>query len=202
MYIDGPIRKYLDDLAARKPMPGGGSAAALSASIGVSLMSMVVNYTIGNPKYKDVEDKMIGIKPKIEHFGLTLRDLIDKDVEAYNKLVKGMKEHGKDPSKMDEIYKEATGPVFEICKITSECLKLAKDIAEHGNVKLITDTAVAVILLEGAFFSAKFNVYINLKHIKDLEYIERVHGVLSPLEDEMPRLKEEALHRCEEVIAK
>ena len=200
MYIDEPIRKYLDDLAARKPMPGGGSAAALSASIGASLMSMVANFTVGNPKYKDVEEKIARIMPKIERLGATLRDLIDKDVEAYNKLVKGMKEHGKDPSRMDEIYKEATEPVFEICRITSECPNLAKDIAEYGNTNLITDTAVAVMLLEGAFFSAKFNVYINLKYIKDLEYIEKVHKVLSPLEDEMPRLKEEILHRCEEVI--
>lgn len=202
MYIDEPICKYLDDLAAKQPMPGGGSAAALSASIGASLLLMVANFTIGNPKYKSVEDKIAGIMPKIERFSAGLRDLIDGDVEAYNKLSRGIKQLKNDPSKLDEAYKEATSPVFEICRITSECLKLAGEIVEYGNVNLITDTAVAAILLEGAFFSAKFNVYINLKHIKDLEYIGKVHEILSPLEEEMPRLKEEILHKCEEVISK
>ena len=64
MYIDRPMREYLDDLAAKKPAPGGGSAAALAASMGVSLMSMVANYTAGNPKYKSGEAKIVDIIAK------------------------------------------------------------------------------------------------------------------------------------------
>ena len=57
MYDSGSIKDYLRDLSAKLPAPGGGSAAALSASIGASLMCMVANYTVCNPKYKDVEEK-------------------------------------------------------------------------------------------------------------------------------------------------
>lgn len=202
MYIDEPIRKYLDDLAAREPTPGGGSAAALAASVGASLMMMAANYTIGNPRYKDAEERLAALMTKLERFGRELRDLIDKDVEAYKKLSKAIKEYKKDPSKLDEAYKEATAPVFDISRITGECLKLCEDLAECGNKNLITDIAAAAILLEGAFFAAKFNVYINLKYIKDLGYIEKVHKALAPLEEAMPKLKEEILERCEEVIAK
>jgi len=52
MYLNGSIKEYLKDLAARKPAPGGGSAAALSAAVGASLISMVANYTVGNPSSK------------------------------------------------------------------------------------------------------------------------------------------------------
>ena len=202
MYINEPLRKYLDDLAARSPTPGGGSAAALAASLGVSLMMMAANFTIGNPKYKDVEGEAADLITKLSKFSLELRDLIDKDVEAYKKLSKGIKECRENATKLDEVYKEATNPVFEICKITSVCLKLCKTLAKIGNVNLITDTAAAAILLEGAFFAAKFNVYINLKYIKDLEYVERIHDALFPVETEMPKLKDEILEICEEVIAK
>src|SRR3989338_11362745 len=102
MYIDEPIRKCLDDLAARTPTPGGGSAAALAASVGAGLMMMAANYTVGNPKYKDAEERLAAIMTKLERFGAELRDLIDKDVEAYKKLSKGMKVYKKDPSKLDE----------------------------------------------------------------------------------------------------
>lgn len=202
MYIDRPLKEYLDDLAAKKPAPGGGSAAALNASIGVSLMEMVANYTIGKGKDKVREEKVAGALVKIENLRARLKDLIDADVAVYSKLSKGMKELKKDSAELEAIYREAADVPFEICKISSECLDICKDIAEYGNKNLITDTAIAAILLEGAFFSAKFNVYINLKYIKDTEYIEKVHKSLSRIEEEMPKLKEKILERCEEVISK
>lgn len=202
MYIDRPMKEYLDDLAARKPAPGGGSAAALAASLGASLIAMVANYTIGNPKYKDVEEKAKEVLAKVKDFKKELEALIDKDVQSYEKLSKGMKECKGIPSKLDILYKEATEPAFEICRITSEALKLCKTLAECGNKNLVTDTAAAAILLEGAFFSAKYNVYVNLKSITDMAYIERLHKVLAPLEESMPKLREEILEMCEEVITR
>ncbi|MFA4981845.1 MAG: cyclodeaminase/cyclohydrolase family protein [Candidatus Omnitrophota bacterium] len=202
MYIDKTLREYLNDLAAKKPAPGGGSAAALSASIGAGLMSMVANYTVGNPKYRDSDEKIAPLLAKIEKLRDELEDLIDKDVEAYNKLSKGMKVRGKNPAGHDELYKESVKAPFEICKLSFECLKMCPDLARYGNPNLITDTAIAAILLEGAFFSAKFNAFINLKNVKDMKFIEMVAGTLSPLENEAPKLKEDILEMCEDVISK
>ncbi len=216
MYIDKPLREYLDDLAAKKPAPGGGSAAALAAAIGAGLMSMVANYTVNNPKYKASQEKMAEILVKSENFRREFEGLVDKDVEAYKKLSmvrqgspstlsnvegsKAMKGLPIDLSKLDEAYKEAVVPPFDICKAASACLKLCADLAEGCNKNLITDTAIAAIMLEGAFFSAKFNVYINLKYIKDIDFIGGLHKVLAPLEESVPKLKDEVLELCEEII--
>lgn len=209
MYINSAIKKYLDDLSARKPAPGGGSAAALSAAVGASLMSMVANYTVGNPKYIANEAEAAWVLARSENFRAELEALVDKDVEAYEKLsekIRGSRSQGpgsKDKSvDLDEAYKEAIKPPLEICKITAEALKVCKDLAACGNKNLITDTAIAAILLEGAFFSAKFNVYINLKYVKDIDFVGEIHKVLSPLEESMPELKEEILEMCEEIIQK
>jgi methenyltetrahydrofolate cyclohydrolase len=201
MYIKGPVEAYLNDLAARKPAPGGGSAAALQAATGCALMSMVANYTLGNPKYKDCEKKVADILKKSEDARKRLQTLIDADVEAYGKLSKVMKET-KDAIRLDAAYKEAVEPPYEICRIAADCLKLCEGLAECGNKNLITDTAIAVICLEGAFFAAKYNVYINLKYIKDMDFIGKIHGVLQPLEEELPGIKEDILEKCEDVIAK
>ena len=202
MYSEKPLRDYLNDLAARKAAPGGGSAAALSAATGASLMSMVANYTAGNPKYKENEDKIAAILKNSEKYRAQLQALIDKDVEAYEKLSAGIKKIDKDSPELDKLYKEAMEPPFEICKITSEALKLCEELAKYGNKNLITDTAIAAILLEGAFFAAKFNVYINLKYIKDIDFVGEIHNILAPLEESTPILKEEILEMCEDVIAK
>lgn len=202
MYIDKPLREYLDDLAARKPAPGGGSAAALAAATGVSLMSMVLNYTIGNAKYKEREKEAADMLVKVEKAKQELQDLIDEDVQAYEKLTRGMKEAGKDASKNDSLFKDAATPPFEMCKLSAEALKMCSRLVAIGNKNLVTDTAIAALMLESAFLSAKFNVYINLKYIKDMDFIGMVHKTLAPLEEELPKLKEDILEKCEDVIAK
>ena len=199
MYINEPVETYLNDLAARKPAPGGGSAAALQAATGCALMSMVANYTIGNPKYKDCENKVSEILKKSEEARKKLQKLIDDDAQAYGKLSQVMKET-KDAVKLDVAYKEALMPPYEVCKIASNNLRLCLDLAVCGNKNLVTDTAIAAICLEGAFFAAKYNVYINLKYIKDMDFIGKIHQVLQPLEEELPKLKEDILEKCEDVI--
>ncbi|MFA5085053.1 MAG: cyclodeaminase/cyclohydrolase family protein [Candidatus Omnitrophota bacterium] len=189
MYIKESIETYLNDLAARKPAPGGGSSAALSAAIGAGLMSMAANYTGGAES----------VLKKTEEARKRLQVLIDADVDAYGKLSRAVKERS--PSvKLEVFYKEAAKPPYEVCKISAECLKLCRGLAERGNKNLITDVAIAAIYLEGAFFAAKYNVYINLKYIKDMDFIGEMHKVLQPLEEELPKVKEEILERCEEVI--
>jgi formiminotetrahydrofolate cyclodeaminase len=202
MYISSSIKNFLDDLAAKSPAPGGGSAATLSAAIGVSLISMVANYTAGNPKYKDSSERASIILAKVKTARARLDELVDEDVEAYGRLSKALKEKGNDKDVMELAYKEAIAPPFEVCRISAECMSFCDELAEHGNKNLITDTAIAVILLEGAFFSAKYNVYINLKEIKDMEFIGSIHNVLQPLEEKLPAYKEEILEKCEDVISK
>jgi methenyltetrahydrofolate cyclohydrolase len=201
-YRDRPLAEYLDDLAAKKAAPGGGSAAALTAAVGVGLMSMVANFTAGNPKYSAVEAEAKDILKKSEAARQRLEELIDEDVEAYGKLSKALKESAKDDKGMGESYKDALKPPFEVCKISADCLKLCGRLADIGNTNLITDTAMAAILLEGAFFSAKFNVYINLKYIKDMGWVGCIHEEIAPLEKSILRLKEKIIEKCEEIIQK
>jgi formiminotetrahydrofolate cyclodeaminase len=160
---------------------------------------MVANYTVGNPKYKSAESRVADILVRVTQARSELEKLIDSDVDTYTKLSKAMKELPKGSSGLERFYKEAAEAPFDICRISADCLELCRDLAKLGNRNLVTDTAIAAILLEGAFFSAKYNVYINLKYIKDLEYVGRMHDFLKPLEERMPKLKEEILEMCEDV---
>jgi len=163
---------------------------------------MVANYTIGNPKYKESEKDAADIMVKAQQFNAELYDLIDKDAAVYEKLSSRMKELKNDRESLEHALREALYPPFEVCKISAECLKLCRKLVDCGNRNLISDIAVAAVMLEAAFFAAKYNVYANLKSIRDLKFIEDVHSVLAPLEDAMPKLKEDILESCEDVISK
>jgi methenyltetrahydrofolate cyclohydrolase len=199
-YIERPMKDYLADLAARKPAPGGGSAAALAGSLGLSLMSMVLNYTVGNPKFKDSEAKAAAMLTRVEKMRADLQGQIDKDVRAYSELSKAMKEYKDDAARLDAAYKEAVRPPYEICRITGDALIMCDELVALGNKSLVTDTAIAAIMLEGAFLAAKYNVYINLKYIKDIAFIEGIHKMIAPLEERLPKLKEDILEKCEDAI--
>lgn len=162
MYKDGSIKKYLDDLAAKLPAPGGGSAAALNAALGASLISMVVNFTLGKPKYAEYEEELRTILGNSESLRNEFLELVDLDVLAYQSK---------------DIRKSLDIP-FNLCRLCFEGIKLCPPLIKKGNINLISDVAVAAILLESAFASAYFNVEINLKYLKDEKFSRQVRKEL------------------------
>jgi methenyltetrahydrofolate cyclohydrolase len=162
MYRDKSIKKYLDDLAAKLPAPGGGSAAALTAGLGASLISMVVNFTIGKSRYASFEEELKTILEKSEKLKEEFLRLVDLDVVAYE----------------SKNIRDALDVPFMVCRLCFEAIKLCLPLIKKGNINLISDVAVAAILLESAFAAAYFNVEINLKSIDDKKLIKAVRKEL------------------------
>jgi len=151
MFKNSTIKQYLDDLAAKLPAPGGGSAAALNAALGASLISMVVNFTLGKPKYAKYEGELKKILEKSEKLRTEFLNLVDLDVEAYK----------------SKNMRDALNVPFMVCRLCFEGIKLCPALIKKGNANLISDVSVAAIFLESAFSAAYFNVEINLKLLGD-----------------------------------
>ncbi|MFH1458477.1 MAG: cyclodeaminase/cyclohydrolase family protein [Candidatus Omnitrophota bacterium] len=151
MYRDKTLKQYLDDLAAKVPAPGGGSAAALTAGLGASLISMVVNFTLGKPQYARFEEELKEILFKSEDLRSKFLDLVDLDVSAYK----------------SKNIKAALDIPFKVCRLCVEAIKLCPPLIKKGNIRLISDVSVAACLLESAFASACYNVEINLGTLND-----------------------------------
>lgn len=191
MYLDGSIRSYLDDLAAKRPTPGGGSAAALVGATGAGLLSMVANFS--------KEEVVKKILQKTEDLRRELTELVDRDVAVYQKVSAAYKlpkekpvQKRKRSKAIQDALKEALTVPLEICKLCHEAIKLCGELAEKGNVSLISDVGVGVCLLEAAFQSALLNVEINLKGLKDEELIIETRKILEPLIGEVHAYKETA----------
>ena len=52
------IEEFVQDLNSTKPMPGGGSAAAICGAMAAALAGMSAHMTAGKKKYAAVEGKM------------------------------------------------------------------------------------------------------------------------------------------------
>jgi formiminotetrahydrofolate cyclodeaminase len=158
LYANGAIKRYLDDLAARRPAPGGGSACALTACLGMSLVSMVANFTIGNPKYKKYEKRIKTILSASEKLRKEFLNLTDLDVLAY---------------RSKNIRKAIEVPRRVSC-LCLEGIRLCPELAGKGNINLISDVGVAAALLEAAFTGAYLNIKINFKYLNDKAYAKKL----------------------------
>jgi len=177
MYIDQPIRHFLDKLASKSPEPGGGSVAALTGSLGAGLVSMVCSLTLGKEKYKDVQPQVEALIKESEKLRIEMQDLIQKDTEVYGGLSEVYKmpkntdaEKAARTAKMQEALKKACQVPFEIGLKSLEVARLAQRAAEIGNVAAVSDAGVAVLLAQACAQSAALNVKINVNSIKDDAY--------------------------------
>ncbi len=171
MYRDDAIKKYIDDLAARLPAPGGGSAAGLCGALGAALLEMVCNFTAGKEKYKDVEQdiqvNLVSLKKIRDEFTA----IIDEDVKAYSAIGDAFKT--KDKKIIDKALKNGYDVCLKICELSKKAAVIGLDLSEKGNPNLITDVGCGVELLNAAFNSGVFNCEINLKGIEDRVFTEK-----------------------------
>ena len=168
------IRAFLDELASDSPAPGGGSVAALCASLGSALVSMVANLTVGKEKYRESWQMMEDIVSKSESLRFKFVELMNRDTESFNTFMAAMKM----PKATEEekcVRKKAIG---EAAKLTTEvplltleaCVEmteLAYLAARNGNTNTISDAGSAALLGEAAGKAAAYNVKINLPGVAD-----------------------------------
>ena len=63
-FTKSSCEEFVDVLASKAPVPGGGGAFALVGAIGIALGNMVGSLTVGKKKYADVEADIIALKEK------------------------------------------------------------------------------------------------------------------------------------------
>lgn len=168
MYINKPINKYLDDLAAKKPAPGGGSAGALAGALSAGLVSMAVNYSIGkNPKN---DKKLRTLFKQSEKLRKNISKLIDKDIEAYKKVSVFFKSSKSNSVKIQKALKNAAKVPFEIAQIGVEIIKLNEKLFPICNLRLLPDVVVSLSLAYSSVQIGILNVQENLAIIKDKKF--------------------------------
>jgi formiminotetrahydrofolate cyclodeaminase len=152
------VKAYCDILARRTPVPGGGSAAALCAALGVSLLSMVAEYSLGKGAAKSVERRILMINQYCAKMRERLLELVDEDADAYRQVVKTRKA----PSRLKKAALARARKVpLEIGKHCYTAIGFAPYLIEEGNPNLLSDVEVAGELLLAGFNAAMINVAVN-----------------------------------------
>lgn len=189
---DLKLIEFVEKTASSDPVPGGGSIAAVSGTLGASLAEMVANLTVGKKKYENVENVMIEIAEEAKEIRNTLLDYIEKDSQAFNRVMAAFKlpkETDEEKSTRKETIqsrlKKAAEIPFEIAEKSFKIMDLAETVVEKGNTNAVTDGLVAAMMSRTAVLSAILNVKINLESIKDEEYVKTMTEKVKLLEEKV-----------------
>ena len=177
-----PCNEFVEVLASKAPVPGGGGASALVGAIGTALGNMVGSLTVGKEKYADVEEEMYELKGKADALQKELLHLIERDAEVFEPLSKayGMprnteEEKAEKARVMEIVLKDACSVPMEIMERCCEAIDLIEVFAEKGSTLAISDAGVGATFCKAALEGASLNVFINTKSMKNREYADELN---------------------------
>jgi formiminotetrahydrofolate cyclodeaminase len=145
--LDQPVRGFLDDLAARTAVPGGGGAAAVTGALAAGLVAMAARFSAGRlPGADDLAEAADELRRRVA-------DLVDLDARAYQAVLK---------LRTREALHEAAVVPLEIAEIGARVAAMAVQVAEAGNPNLRGDAMTGAVLAAASARSAAALVDINV----------------------------------------
>jgi methenyltetrahydrofolate cyclohydrolase len=187
---DRPIRELLAAFASAAPTPGGGSAAALTASVGLSLLAMVASMSRTRNGSDDDRATLDGALDAVEHLAEHTLTLVDDDAAAYDAVMEAYrKPRATEEEKVERrraieaALRGAAEVPLEVMRACRAGLTAAVDVARAGNPSASSDIGVSVELLKAALHSAALNVGVNLSSLSDGNYVNAVTSETATLEN-------------------
>ncbi|MEM1400232.1 MAG: cyclodeaminase/cyclohydrolase family protein [Pseudomonadota bacterium] len=170
---DLDLASFVDRTASTNPTPGGGSAAMVSAAIGMALVLMALRVTAEKTDDTDAIDPLIRSGEKVRE---DLAAHADADVgvfEAYMVALRLPRENDEEKAirreKLAEARRAATEVPLNAAHTALDGLEIALQAAHVADVAIVSDVGAGAALLNGALTATLYNVDINLRGMKDAE---------------------------------
>ncbi len=198
--LDKTCSDFIEVLASKAPVPGGGGAAAMGGAIGMALSNMVGNLTVGKKKYADVEGEVKELLAKGDAVIVKLKRLVDQDAEVFEPLSKayGLPKTTPEEVKfkeetMENCCKTACGVPMDIMRASVEGIKIHARMGEIGTMIAISDVGCGVVFLKSALIAGSLNVIINLNTIKDQAFVSATQKEMDELLDTGSKMADDTL---------
>ncbi|MDR1184332.1 MAG: cyclodeaminase/cyclohydrolase family protein [Coriobacteriales bacterium] len=180
-FIEYSCDEFVEVLASKSPVPGGGGASALVGALGVALGNMVGSLTVGKPRFADVEADIIALKARSDTLQSELLGLIERDAEAFEPLSRAYglpvgteTERAHKTKIMEKCLRKACAAPLEIMEKCCEAIDLHEDFAAKGTPLALSDVGVGVKFAQAALQGASLNVFINTKAMTDRLYAKKI----------------------------
>lgn len=196
------IYDYIDVLASKAPVPGGGGASALGGVLAAALGQMTANLTIGKERYADVEQDLQECLFSLNVKQMELLALADRDAEVFEPLARayGMpkdtpEQQAEKEKVMEENLLAASLVPIQIMDASVAVIETLAVLEKKGSRIAVSDVGVAVQFARAALTGAVMNVYINTRSMKNRE-------CAGELNDKATALLAEGIEKADAVYAR
>lgn len=158
-YLDLPLERFLEQVAARKPAPGGGASAAVTVALAAALSSMSARFSA------DYLDEATALAKRAERLRDEVLPLARADTAAYGRVLEASRLPRDDEERrrsIREALSEAADVPLSIAEIGAEVIGIAAQLAAGGNPNLKGDAVTAVELASAGVRAATALVEINI----------------------------------------
>ena len=168
---------FVDRLASAEPVPGGGSASAVAASLGAGLVAMVASLSEGRPRYAMYADIHRRTKAAGTELADRLLQIADEDAAAYATFSAALKlpreteaEQATRSAAMQDAARVAAEVPLRCVEACLEVVEAAELLAARCNVNASSDLDVAALLSVAGAKGAAANVLVNLPSVGDADW--------------------------------
>ena len=174
IFSDKSCSEFVEVLATKAPVPGGGGASAMVGALATALGNMVGSLTVGKKKYAAVEEEMRALKDRCDRLQKDFLHLVERDAEVFEPLARAYsmpknteEEKAEKARVMEIVLRDACSVPMEIMEKCCEAIDIIAVFAEKGSVIAISDAGVGAAFAKAALKGASLNVYINTKSMAD-----------------------------------
>jgi formiminotetrahydrofolate cyclodeaminase len=199
-YSEFAVIDLLDAFASNAPVPGGGSASALSGALGVSLLIMAASLPKSRTGAPEEAADLAEAAARLRPIRDTLVALIDDDSDAYKAVMKAMKLPKDSPDEkaartdaLQSALKDATDVPLDVMRAGQQALAGGVIVARNAYRVAASDVAMGIELLGASVRGAALSIEGNLSGIKDSAYTARVAAELEQLAADSARDADQAL---------
>ena len=173
-FVEYSCKEFVEVLASKAPVPGGGGASGLIGAVGIALGNMAGNLTVGKKKYADVEAEVIDLNERAQKLQQELLALVEEDAKVFEPLSKAYGMPKETPEQQEEkarvmeaALKEACLVPLQIMRKCCEAIEIIADYSSKVSVLAISDVGVGAITCKAALLGASLNVFINTKSMQN-----------------------------------
>lgn len=160
------LESFRESVASAEPTPAGVTAAAVSATLGVSLLLKVLAIVARRKSFAGDIEKLSPLLQAAKKESVRLTQYADDDIAAYRAYLESRRLKIED-HKM-ALHGAIETPLYAAESALSS-LDLCADAARLVHGAVLADLATAAILLNGAIRAMLLSVEVNLQQLSDEE---------------------------------
>ena len=205
--ISMTLTEFADETASESPAPGGGSIAAYTGSLGLSLATMVANLSSHKKGWDERWEEFSNWAEKGEQYKTELLKLVDADTGAFNQIMHAFalpKSNDEEKAARTKAIQDATKNAieipFKVMQAAYAGMEVIKAMAEIGNPNSVSDAGVGALCARTAVMGAFMNVRINAAGYDDKNYVNDIIAKGKEIENKTIALEADILKVVNEKI--